>query len=246
MADTLVILGSVVFQDFAIPEKINFGGKQQNTIHRMIGGARVVDAMGPDPTEITWSGKFRGANALAFAEACDAMRIAGLPVSLTWLGLFYTVLVSEFKAETEKFYEVPYTVTCVVVTDPAQAIAATGGGLTALVGGDVAAALAAAPTAALSAVTALSALTSAVPSFVGAPASTVTPILASVTAAQAALTATAAASDAVLSAGIGSANVAQQPAVLAALIAACANESAAQGAYALVTRVGVNLTTGAV
>jgi len=255
MTDTLVILGGVVFTDFAIPDKINFGGKQTTAIHRYIGGARTVDAMGADPDPITWSGRFRGGSALGNAFAVDAMRQAGVPVSLSWLGINYTVLVTQFKADTEKYYEIPYTVTCEVVTDPQAATGAPLASLTALVNADMTAALAVPQAASLPAVLTLNTLIAQQATLNGAPLSVSTPIAAAVGAAQAAIAASSAANDAVIAAGpsTGCAGVLAGPgtainsaAAIQAQIAAFANEAALQNAYALVTRVGTNVTTGTV
>lgn len=137
MTDGLVILGGVVFQDHEIPATINIGGKQRLKVHNIVGNTRVVDAMGPDPDDKKWSGRFRGASAIGRAQAVDAMRISGAQVSLSWLGLFYTVVVKEFRADTEKYYEVPYQITVTVVDDPGQDGSGGGGGsLDSLVGDD--------------------------------------------------------------------------------------------------------------
>ena len=50
MPDTQVILGGIVFQDFKIPERINFGGAQRLVVHKLVGGNRTVDALGSDLT----------------------------------------------------------------------------------------------------------------------------------------------------------------------------------------------------
>lgn len=113
-----LVLGSITFQDFEIPERINFGGKQHAAVHKLIGGNRVVDAMGPDPDDVNWSGRFRGPNAMERAQALDAMRSAGAQVTLSYMSTFLVVLITDFKAEPERFYEIPYKITCTVVSDP--------------------------------------------------------------------------------------------------------------------------------
>ena len=127
MTDGVVVLGGYVFQDFEIPEEINWGGKQQLKIHDMVGGSRTVDAMGPSPIDISWKGRFRGSNAISNARMIDAMRASGAQVELQWLGLIYMVVIESFEPRTEKYYEVPYTIKCVVVDDPFADLA---GGLT--------------------------------------------------------------------------------------------------------------------
>ncbi|MBM7045448.1 hypothetical protein [Rhizobium lusitanum] len=112
-----LVLGGITFQDFEIPERINFGGKQDVAKHKLIGGNRVVDAMGPDPDDVTWSGRFRGPNAMERAQAFDAMRSAGSQVTLSYMSTFLVVVITDFKANPERFYEIPYKITCVVVSD---------------------------------------------------------------------------------------------------------------------------------
>lgn len=112
-----LVIGGISLSDWEIPERINFGGRQQVVVHKLIGGTRIVDAMGPDPTDVTWSGRFRGPSATSRAQALDAMRAAGAQVSLFYLSTFVTVVITDFRADAERFYEVPYTITCAVVSD---------------------------------------------------------------------------------------------------------------------------------
>jgi hypothetical protein len=138
MADTRLLLGPIAFQGFEIPERINFGGKQTHHIHKLIGGQRVIDAMGQDPDEIQWKGRFRGAGALTRARAVDALRASGAEVTLSWGGLFFFVIVSHFSAEYERFYEIPYEIECCVSLDPLNAILGTAvSTVTSLINGDV-------------------------------------------------------------------------------------------------------------
>lgn len=140
MPDTRLILGNVAFQDFEIPSKINFGGKQNIHIHKLVGGYRVVDALGPDPDDIKWSGRFRGAEALSRARALDRLRASGAQVGLMWGGLSYRVILSHFKADYERFYEIPYECTCTVVSDSVGGLSIIGiiGGLIGDVTGGIA------------------------------------------------------------------------------------------------------------
>ena len=114
-------LGGVLFSGFEIPEQINFGGGHALHTHKLPGGQRVIDAMGQDDDAIAWQGRFRGGLAAFRARSLDSIRIAGRPVTLAWGGFRYTVVVSEFKAEYRQSYEIPYSISCVVVTNPARA-----------------------------------------------------------------------------------------------------------------------------
>ena len=125
MADTRLILGGVSFIDFEIPEEIPFGMKQHLITHKLIGGKRVVDAMGPDPDDIQWKGRFRGPSALGRARRIETLCASGVQVPLMFGGNFWLVVVSHFVPHYERFYEIPYEVTCHVVDSPSM----VGGGL---------------------------------------------------------------------------------------------------------------------
>lgn len=132
-----LILGGIVFQIYEIPERIPFGGKHMVNVHQLIGGARQVDAMGPDELDPTWTGRFQGAGAHARAKQVDALRISGATVPLVFGPNFYNVIVIDFHADYERVYQVPYKIMCVVVDQPG---AVTGGfsfGIDALVSGDL-------------------------------------------------------------------------------------------------------------
>jgi len=45
-SDTTVNLGAFQFALFEIPEKIHWGGSQRTAVHELVGGKRVIDAMG--------------------------------------------------------------------------------------------------------------------------------------------------------------------------------------------------------
>jgi hypothetical protein len=110
-------LGNFVFENFEIPERINFGGAQRVATHRMVGGRRVVDAMGPDDADITWGGRFRGFDATYRARQIDTLRRTGKKVELAWHAFGYDVVVTQFKAEFDRPYEIPYSITVHVVRD---------------------------------------------------------------------------------------------------------------------------------
>ncbi len=115
-----VSLGSVTFQDMEVPEKITSGGTQQLTVHRLLGGMRVIDAMGPDDRSLDWSGIFRGLSAASRGRQLDAMRTAGKPVQLRWLGEVRTVIVQSCELDwTKGGNRIPYRISCTVVPRPA-------------------------------------------------------------------------------------------------------------------------------
>lgn len=112
-------LGPIAFTSLEVPARISFGGRQQLHVHTLIGGQRVIDAMGADDSLISWSGVFSGADAVPRVRTLDALRIAGIEVPLAWGAFLYTVVVSSFTARFERENWIPYDINCVVSFDEA-------------------------------------------------------------------------------------------------------------------------------
>jgi len=117
LTDTVLTLGDFRFVRFEIPESIPFGGDQKLIVHELVGGRRVIDAMGDAPLALEWSGYLVGASALPRALYLDGLRKAGKPLALRWSELSYTVLVKSFRPNYHLGYRIPYQITCEVVTD---------------------------------------------------------------------------------------------------------------------------------
>jgi prophage DNA circulation protein len=124
--DTILTLGDFEFGRFEVPERINFGGSQAVATHRLVGGTRIVDAMGRDDAPLEWSGVFLGENALVRARHLDQLRIAGAPLILSWSEFSYTVLIQDYRADFNRFYEIPYRISCLVVQDWTSPVTAEG------------------------------------------------------------------------------------------------------------------------
>jgi uncharacterized protein YciI len=124
MSNVILTLGGVPFQDMEVPEKISFGGKQRVAVQNLIGGGRVVAALGLDDGVISFSGIFSGADAVNRAQLLDAARALGAALPLVWDGFYYSVILQEFSAEYHKPNLIPFAITCVVVSDPVTALAA--------------------------------------------------------------------------------------------------------------------------
>jgi hypothetical protein len=111
-----VVLGTVSFTGIEAPERISFGGQQQMTVHKLPGGARVYDLMGPDDSDLDFSGIITGSNAPSKARSIDAMRTAGTPVPLTWPGFHKLVIIRDFRCDYERGgFWLPFRVSCSVV-----------------------------------------------------------------------------------------------------------------------------------
>lgn len=118
--DTTLKLGDFVFQGLEIPEAIKWGGGQMIALHKLVGGVRVLHAMGRDEVPLEWSGRFMGPDAFQRARILDSMRIAGRELQLSWGELRYSVVIQSFIAVYERYYNIPYTIVCEVVEDLAN------------------------------------------------------------------------------------------------------------------------------
>lgn len=122
MADTTVKLGGVTFSGVEIPSEIPWGGAQRLAVHEMVGGARVIDAMGASHRALEWSGVFLGLRASERAQFFDSMRVSGKAQDLTWGQFTYSVVIREFEARYQSFYQIPYRISCEVITDNTQPV----------------------------------------------------------------------------------------------------------------------------
>jgi hypothetical protein len=138
----VLILGPFVFTDFSVPERLPFGGRQQMHIHRMPGGSRVIDCMGPDDIDRIWNGTLWGDTALSDALALDAMRQAGEPLAYSNGVEARTAVILEFLPLVRKVTCVEYSIAIVMADGGSDG--ASGFGLSAidsLIGADLSAAI---------------------------------------------------------------------------------------------------------
>ncbi|OYV32678.1 MAG: hypothetical protein B7Z80_26200, partial [Rhodospirillales bacterium 20-64-7] len=140
MSDVVLSLGGVAFRDMEVPEQIRFGGRQRVAVQQLIGGGRVVSALGIDDGLIEFSGIFSGADAVRRAQLLDAARALGAALPLTWDGFCYTVVIESFAAEYRKRSLIPFAIACVVVSDPVAALASLAAPVADLISNDLAAA----------------------------------------------------------------------------------------------------------
>lgn len=112
-----VFLGDLPLGDFAVPEKIRAGAQQQFTVHKLPGGARVFDSMGPDPDPIEFNGIFLGPLAFVQLAQLQAMQTAAQPIALSWGVYYFTVLIQRVQPEIG-FNRVDWSVSLLVVPPP--------------------------------------------------------------------------------------------------------------------------------
>jgi hypothetical protein len=120
--DTLT-LGGIFFDGFSTPPEMPFGGRQAMVVHKLPGGARVIDTLGPDDANITWSGFFWGNNAYSNALALDGMRAAGSVVPLIFAGQYRSVIIESFIPKIRRLpVWVDYSISLMVYQNQSQGI----------------------------------------------------------------------------------------------------------------------------
>jgi hypothetical protein len=120
MSTDVLTLGGVQFRtaDFAAPNEMGAGGRQAMAVHKLPGGQRVIDTLGPDEDEIEWRGFFLANNALDQCLQLDAMRAAGAVVTLSFAGQSRQVLISHFQWRIRRLpLWVEYRISCTVVSN---------------------------------------------------------------------------------------------------------------------------------
>lgn len=119
MAGDVLILGGLVFDDWSTPERMMFGGKQAMAVHKLPGGSRSVDTLGPDEMDISWTGTFWGDGAYQNALTLNGMRQSGNEIPLSFGGQFYMVVIIAAPIDIRRLPNyVTYSVNCLVSRNP--------------------------------------------------------------------------------------------------------------------------------
>lgn len=113
----IVTLGGIQLTIWQTPSRIAMPSTQMVNKHIMVGGARQIDSMGPDPEVLAWKGHSRGIYAGTNMAALKALCNSGATVPLTWNAFFYMVVVSAFIPIYMRPNEWEYDICCEVVTD---------------------------------------------------------------------------------------------------------------------------------
>jgi hypothetical protein len=143
MATDVLSLAGIVFTDFSPPREMMSGGNQAMVVHKLPGGSRVIDTLGPDEADIRWDGFFFGNDAYANVLALDAIRVAGQVVPLIWGGQFRSVIVNNFIYRVRRMPNwCFYDISCTVYQNPMLgALGAISSGIDTLVTNDISLAL---------------------------------------------------------------------------------------------------------
>ena len=131
-------IGGIALDSWSTPSRMMWPSGHKINKHVFVGGARHIDAMGPDPAPIQWSGRAKGSSAASNMMALRAMCIAGAQVPLIWNAYTMTVIVTSFMPVYRSPIEWDYQITVEIVNDPmAAAVGAVASTIDSIVSADV-------------------------------------------------------------------------------------------------------------
>lgn len=110
-------LGDFSFSGVELPESITFGGSQNLAVHDLVGGGRVVEALGPKPRALEWRGLLLGPDALTRGLMLDEMRKAGKLLVLTLPPFSMMVVVASLELDFQRPWQLPYRISLEVVSE---------------------------------------------------------------------------------------------------------------------------------
>lgn len=113
-----ITIGAITLRDFEVPSGVRFGGTQRSVAHRLGDGRRIIDLLGRDEADITFSGVIGGPDASARARELDALRTSGQQVTLQWDSFQFNVIVRQFLADFQSRNWIQYQLSCAVLDQP--------------------------------------------------------------------------------------------------------------------------------
>ncbi|MBV8049003.1 MAG: hypothetical protein JO171_17775 [Paludibacterium sp.] len=112
---TRLTLGSFEFQGLEVPEAIAVGAHQQTAVHKLVGGGRIVDVLGVEYDNLTWSGWLVGTEAQTRAKQLEALRDTGKPLLFSLDHYALTVLIGGLTTRFEHAYRLGYSIDLLVL-----------------------------------------------------------------------------------------------------------------------------------
>jgi hypothetical protein len=109
----------LVFEGMSLPDSLTGGGDQTLVTHKLIGGKRIVDAMGPDDEPIAWQGFLLDEFAQLQVFQLDLLRRSGREVQLL-LPIpqrAYRAVVGRFTWTQKRPYLYDYSISLTIIED---------------------------------------------------------------------------------------------------------------------------------
>jgi hypothetical protein len=113
----VLFLGDLLFEDFELPERLPHGGDHSLAVHKVVGGRRRIDALGPDDAAIEWSGVLFGEFSHLRSLQLDLLRRSGRVVELAHSLRRYRGIVSKYVGNVRSPLVVEYSLTFEILED---------------------------------------------------------------------------------------------------------------------------------
>lgn len=113
----LFVLGNVVFSVDEAPDELPIAITQALRVSDLIGGKRVIQAMGTVWKPLKWEGYFFGINSQYRARLLSRMMAEATVQRLTYLSYALDVVIEEFTANYQHEYEIKYEIMVQVLND---------------------------------------------------------------------------------------------------------------------------------
>jgi len=124
MTKTLLTLGSFSFDGLEVPDRIISHGSQRLVVQHCGAGFDLIDSTGTGSSIISFSGIFAGRQAASRIRTINFLKSQGAPVPLVWNTRTVMVIIRDLKLEYRSDTWIPYTITCLAISDSALASSA--------------------------------------------------------------------------------------------------------------------------
>ena len=118
----VLTLGPIEFRQFEVPSFVTSGGRQKLAVHALADGGRLIERLGSEEADISFSGIFSGPDAVARSQSLDGLRKTGKPILVTWNGHYVNVIVSSVRTTYYNSAWVGYSAICTVVDNVREQI----------------------------------------------------------------------------------------------------------------------------
>jgi hypothetical protein len=113
----IIRLGELIFNASEVPQRVNSGGSQMLVKQQLIGGVRVIDALGKNDDDIVFSGLITGIIDQERSKYLDYLRTSGIQVNFTYSSFNYSAVMRDYKPDLRMGYKNYYTITLTIIED---------------------------------------------------------------------------------------------------------------------------------
>jgi hypothetical protein len=117
--------GDVAFNSEECPAHLPLPVVAKTVVSELVGGGRVVQSMGPQPQQVTFSGTFWNVNVATRVALLRSYCVSGIAQSLTWGVEAYTGILSKFEPTYQNVNRCDYSLTIEIINSTNGALTST-------------------------------------------------------------------------------------------------------------------------